>query len=78
MLTVLFLTFAGYFFAVYRGNANHASNCSLLIIAASCLYSKNPIFGGELPKNRVLRLFAHLDGFLLVAWFVHIVVQLFL
>ena len=56
MLSILFFTFVGYFFAVYRENANQALNCSLLIIAASCLYSENPIFGGKQPENRALRL----------------------
>lgn len=27
MLSAIFLIFAGYFFAVFRGNANLASNC---------------------------------------------------
>ncbi|MEE0692938.1 MAG: hypothetical protein U0M33_08555 [Lachnospiraceae bacterium] len=78
MLSILFFTFVGYFFAVYRENANQALNCSLLIIAASCLYSENPIFGGKQPENRALRLLAHLDGALLIVWFVCIVAQLFL
>lgn len=43
MLPVLFLAFAGYFFSTYRGNGNLASNFSLWILVASCLYSENPI-----------------------------------
>lgn len=78
MLPILFLAFAGYFFSTYRGNGNLASNFSLWILVASCLYSENPIFGGELPKNKGLRLLAHLDGFLLIGWFVIIIAQLFL
>ena len=78
MLTALFLAFMGYFLSIYRGNMNNASNYSGLIIAASCLYSVNPIFGGELPENRVLRLLARLNGLLLVVWFVIIIAQLFL
>lgn len=78
MLTALFLAFMGYFLSIYRGNMNNASNYSGLIIAASCLYSGNPIFGGELPENRVLRLLARLNGLLLVVWFVIIIAQLFL
>ena len=70
MLTALFLAFMGYFLSIYRGNTNIASNYSGLIIAASCLYSGNPIFGGEL--------LARLNGLLLVVWFVIIIAQLFL
>lgn len=78
MLTALFLAFVGYFLSVYRGNANLATNYSCLIIAAICLYSENPIFGGKLPENRALCLLAHFNGLLLVVWFVIIIAQLFL
>lgn len=33
MLPAIFITFAGYFLSMYRGNSNLASNYSLLIIA---------------------------------------------
>ncbi len=78
MLPALFLAFVGYFLAVYRENTNLASSYSCLIAAANCLYSENPVFGGKLPENRTLRLMAHLDGLLLVVWFVTIITQLFL
>ena len=78
MLAALFLFFIGYFVSIYRGNTNSASNYSCLIIAASCMYSGNPTFGGELPENRALRLLARLNGLLLVIWFVIIIAQLFL
>ncbi|MDO4677958.1 MAG: hypothetical protein Q4B00_04935 [Eubacteriales bacterium] len=78
MLPVIFIAFAGYFLSIYRGNTNLASNYSLLIIAANCTYFENPIFGGKIPENKAFKLLAHVDGFLLVVWFVFIVVQLFL
>lgn len=78
MLPAIFLIFAGYFFAVFRENANLASNYSLLILAGNCLYSENPIFGGRLPESRPLQLLAHADGLLLVVWFVILIAQLFL
>lgn len=77
MLPVIFITFAGLFLSIYRGNTNLASNYSLLIIAANCMYSENPIFGGKVLENKAFKLLAHVDGFLLVTWFVLIVVQLF-
>lgn len=78
MLPVIFLAFAGYFFAVSKGNGNLASNYSLLILAGNCVYSENPIFGGKLPESRPLQLLAHMDGFLLSVWFVILIAQLFL
>lgn len=78
MLPVLFLLFAGYFFAAYRGNTNLMSNYSLLIIAGNCLYAGNPVFGGERPESKGLCLLAHLNGFLLIAFFVTTVAGLFL
>ncbi|MGI6018464.1 MAG: hypothetical protein ACOX8M_06660 [Marvinbryantia sp.] len=78
MLPAIFIAFAGYFLSMYRGNANLASNYSLLIIAANCLYLENPIFGGKTPENKAFKLLAHVDGLLLIVWFVAIVVQLFL
>ena len=78
MLPAIFIAFAGYFLSLYRGNINLASNYSLLIIAANCLYLENPILGGKVPENRAFKLLAHVDGLLLVVWFVLIVVQLFL
>lgn len=78
MLPVIFSAFAGYFLSLYRGNTNLASNYSLLIIIANCLYLENPIFGGKVPENRAFKLLAHVDGLLLVVWFVILIAQLFL
>lgn len=77
MLPVIFIAFAGYFLSIYRGNTNLASNCSLLILAANCLYLENPIFGGKTPENKAFKVLADIDGLLLVVWFVTIIVQLF-
>ena len=78
MLPAIFIAFVGYYLSMYRGNANLASHCSLLIIAANCLYFENPIFGGKTPENKAFKLLAHVDGLLLIVWFVTIIVQLFL
>lgn len=78
MLPVIFIAFAGYFLSLYRGNANLASNYSLLIIVTNCLYLENPILGGKAPENRAFKLLAHVDGLLLVVWFVILIAQLFL
>ena len=68
MLPAIFITFAGYFLSMYRGNSN----------LANCLYLENPIFGGKTPENKGFKLLAHVDGLLLIIWFAAVVVQLFL
>lgn len=65
----------GYAFSLYKGDNNHLSNYSLLILAFS-LVNFNALCGIEKSENKVLNLLAKLDGVLFFGWALIMIIQL--
>lgn len=76
-LIALLPLWAGYAFALYRGNHSNLSGYSLLILALS-LMNGNALFGRETLENKALNLIAKLEGILFFVWVIITIIQLLL
>ncbi len=66
-LTALLFIWAGYAFALCRGNDSKISGYSMLIVAFS-LVNFNAMCGVEKIENKALNILARLDGILFFVW----------
>lgn len=69
------LFFAGYLYALYRGNNGNGSSYSLLILAFSAAGS-NFLFTGKKTEQKIWNILIKLDAVLFLIWTVITVIQL--
>lgn len=77
ILVCLPLFFAGYFYALYRGNNSNVSSYSLLILAFIAAGS-NVLFTGKKMEQKALNLLVKLDAVLFLVWTAIVIIQLIL